>query len=137
MGGDAAGRRGSRRRGLMAVALGVAAACAAACGDAGPASAPGILTATVVSPNGAEGAALITLVGAGIGAIAPGDAVRVFSEARGDTVRVVVVNLAGGALRFTVHVADTTKPPSGTLVEVSGPGDAIRGLAGYGLELRP
>jgi hypothetical protein len=62
---------------------------------------------------------------------------RVFSEARGDTVHVVVVNLAGGALGFTVQVADTTKPPTGILVEVSGPDDRIRGLAGYRLELRP
>ena len=127
----------SLRRRLLAVFFGLASAYLAGCGDAGPVSAPGILTATVLSPNGAEGAALVTLVGAGIGTIAPREAVRVFSEARGDTVRVVVVNLGGGTLRFSVQVADTTKPPVGTLVEVSGPDDGVRGLAGYKLELLP
>jgi hypothetical protein len=115
---------------LLALAMG-------ACGDEGPVSAPGILTATVVSPNGAEGAALVTLVGVGMGAVGPSDEGRVFAEAHGDTLRVVVVNVAGGALRFTIQVADTTKPPAGTLVEVSGPDDRIRGLTRYTLELRP
>jgi hypothetical protein len=108
-----------------------------ACGDEGPESAPGTLTASVVSPTGPEGAALVTLVGQGMGAIGPSDEGRVFSQAHGDTVNVVVVNVAGGALRFTIQVADTTNPPAGTLVEVSGPDDRIRGLTGYKLELRP
>ena len=90
----------------------------------------------MISPNGAEGAAQVTLLGRGIGAVAAFEG-RVFSEAHGDTMHVVVVNLAGGGLRFTVQVADTTKPPTGILVEVSGPDDRVRGLAGYRLELRP
>ena len=81
--------------------------------------------------------ALVTLVGEGLGAVGPSDAGRVFAEARGDTVRVVVVNLAGGTLRFTVHVPDTTRPPTATLVEVSGPDDRVRSLTAYRLELRP
>jgi hypothetical protein len=108
----------------------------AGCGDRGPVSAPGVLTARVISPTGAEGAALVTLVGPGIGAVGAAEG-RVFSEARGDTVYVVVVNLAGGTLRFTLQVADTTRRPAGTLVEVSGPDDKVRGLAGYKLEIRP
>lgn len=108
----------------------------AGCGDRGPASAPGPLTVTVISPNGAEGAALLKLVGRGMGAIAPSEG-RVFSETRGDTAYVVVVNVAGGGLRFTVEVADTTRRPTGTLVEVSAPDDRIRALAGYRLEVRP
>lgn len=107
-----------------------------ACGDAGPVSAPGLLTAKVVSPNGAEGAALVTLVGVGVGTIGPTEG-RVFSEAHGDTVYVVVVNQTGGTLRFTIQVSDTTRRPAGTLVEVSGTDDRIRSLAGYTLEIRP
>jgi len=127
---------GPRRRGVSTALFLTAALALGACGDEGPASAPGTLTATVVSPNGAEGAALVTLLGAGMGAVGASEG-RVFSEAHGDTVHVVVVNLAGGGLRFTVQVADTTQPPAGILVEVSGPDDRIRGLAGYRLELRP
>ena len=137
MKGDAVRGPGRTRPRVVSAALCLTAALAlVACGDQGPASAPGILTVTVVSPNGTEGAALVTLLGAGMGAVGPSEG-RVFSEAHGDTVHVVVVNLAGGALRFTVQVADTTKPPTGILVEVSGPDDRIRGLAGYRLELRP
>jgi len=105
------------------------------CGDRGPASGPGVLTATVQSPNGAEGAALLKLVGDGMGQLAPLEG-RVFSEVHGDTVLVVVVNDAGGALRFTIDVADTTRPPAGVLIEVSGPDDRLRGLGGYRLDIR-
>ncbi|HSW28831.1 MAG TPA: hypothetical protein VLH75_04960 [Longimicrobiales bacterium] len=126
----------TRPRGVRAIVCLTATLALGTCGDEGPASAPGTLTATVVSPNGAEGAALVTLLGMGMGAVGPSEG-RVFAEAHGDTVHVVVVNLAGGGLRFTVQVADTTKPPTGILVEVSGPDDRIRGLAGYRLELRP
>ena len=126
----------ARRRASHRVAAIFLAVALGACGDEGPVSAPGTLTATVVSPNGSEGAALVTLVGAGMGAVGPSEG-RVFAEAHGDTVHVVVVNLAGGALRFTISVADTTKPPAGALLEVSGPDDGIRGLAGYRLEIRP
>jgi len=61
---------------------------------------------------------------------------RVFSEVHGDTVLVVVVNEAGGDLSFDVSLADTTRPPTGALVEVSGPDDRIRVLTGYSLEIR-
>jgi hypothetical protein len=89
----------------------------------------------VVSPNGAEGAAMVTLVGPGIREIAAAGG-RVFSWPHGDTVVVVVVNESGGDLSFDVSVADTTRPPTGVLVEVSGPDDRIRALAGYSLEIR-
>ena len=95
---------------------------------------PGKSVVGIEVPNNT--AALVTLLGTGMGAVASLEG-RVFSEAHGDTVHVVVVNLAGGGLRFTVQVSDTTKPPTGILVEVSGPDDRIRGLAGYRLELRP
>jgi hypothetical protein len=106
----------------------------ASCGDAGPIAAPGDLTATVVSPNGTEGAAMIKVIGAGVLDILALDG-RVFSERRGDTTNVVVVNPEGGALRFTISVADTTAPPEAVLVEVAGPDDAIRPLAGYSVEM--
>lgn len=110
---------------------------AGACGDAGPVSGPGALRATLVSPNGAEGAARVFLVGEGIAAVSALEG-RVFSFQRGDTTHVVVVHDAdaGGDLSFSVSVADTTRPPRGVVVEVSDPEDRVRALTGYALELR-
>ena len=126
--------RGLRAAGIVAclASLGLAAGCAD-----DPVPGPGVLTATVESPNGAEGAALLTLVGDRILEISPLDG-RVFSEHHGDTVIVVVVvvNEAGGELSFGVEVTDTTRRPLATLLEVSGPDDKIRGLSGYSVDIR-
>ena len=122
-------------RTLRAALLAALVSGLAACGDEGPVSGPGELTATVVSPNGAEGAALLLLIGDGLGALAPVDG-RVFGRQEGDTLRVVVVNEGGGDLRFRVAVPDTTQKPQAVLVEVAGPDDQLRPLAGYTLELR-
>jgi hypothetical protein len=110
---------------------------AAACGDGGPESGPGTLTATVLSPNGAEGAAVVEVFGPGIGAVGALEG-RVFSERRGDTVRVVMVRDGdAGDLRFTLSVADTTEFFGGTVLEVAGPDDALRaGVSSYTLEVR-
>ncbi len=129
------GRQQARQRSTWIAAGAAFVFAAGACGDAGPASGPGVLTARVVSPNGAEGAALVTLVGPGIEGIAAAGG-RVFSEVHGDTVVVVVVNEAGGDLSFDVSLADTTRLPTGALVEVSGPDDRIRALTGYSVEIR-
>ena len=108
----------------------------AACGDAGPESGPGTLTATVHSPNGAEGSAVVTFFGEGIGDVTPLTG-RVFDQRRGDTLRVVLVNDEGGALSFAVAVADTTRPPSGLVLEVADADDRLRSAtAGYSLEFR-
>jgi hypothetical protein len=110
--------------------------CTLACGDAGPRSGPGTLTATLTSPNGAEGAAVVEIFGEGIGGVAALDG-RIFAERRGDTVRVVIVSEPAGALRFSVEVSDTTRRPGGVVVEVADPTDQIRPtVSGYGLEFR-
>lgn len=122
------------RRSVPALVAVAAAALLAACGDEGPVSGPGTFTATLLSPNGAEGSAHVALYGAGLGAVGELDG-RVFSHHTGDTLRVVVVNLDGGTLRFTVSVADTTRPPVGAVLEVADTEDRLRALAGYALEL--
>jgi hypothetical protein len=118
-----------------AVAGLVLSAVLTACESAGPA--PGTMTATVVSPNGAEGAAHLTLFGPGVEGVAQLDA-RTFSNVKGDTVQVVVVRDQPGQLRFTIQVADTTRPPVAILREVAAGDNALRtGLGGYSVEIRP
>ncbi len=104
----------------------------AGCGD--EPSGPGTLTATLVSPNGAEGSALVVLYGQGLGAVRPIEG-SVFSREAGDTLRVVVVNPDGGPLRFTVTVDDITRMPTAAVLEVADTEDRLRTLAGYTVEI--
>jgi len=108
-----------------------------ACADESPVSGPGTMTATLMSPNGPEGAALVILFGDGIGDITPIGATEVFTRVGTSSTQVVLVNQAGGALRFQVMVADTTQPPQVVVEEVAGPDDELRsGIADYAVEFR-
>ncbi len=122
-------------RGLRTAALAVLLPLAA-CGGEGSVPGPGTLTATLVSPNGAEGAALVEFFGDGIGAVSAVDG-PLWQRSRGDTIRVFIVSETGGTLRFAVEVADTTRKPKGVVLEVSDPADEVRtSLSGYALEFR-
>lgn len=118
---------------FLAVLLG-----ASGCGDVGPVSAPGTLTtATVESPNGAEGAALIRLIGAGVAFVKPltGD---LHTSVAGDTTKVLVVLDTPGDIAFRLNVADTTRPPLATLLQVADGHNEVRaGLLGYSVRFTP
>jgi len=110
---------------------------ASGCGDAAPVSAPGTLTATLESPNGAEGAALIHLIGAGVSFLEPltGD---LHTSVLGDTTKVLVLLDAPGEIAFLLNVADTTQPPVATLLQVADGQNQIRpGLGGYSVRFTP
>jgi hypothetical protein len=110
------------------------AAALAACEDAVPGG-PGAVTVSLVSPTGAEGAAVVALTGAGIGEVS-GAGTRVFAAATPGGTRVVVVAEPAGALRFQVQVEDVTAPPTAALVEVADGEDRLRtSLQGYRLEV--
>jgi len=114
---------------LMAIAV------FAACSDEGPVSGPGTLTASLVGPNGAEGAALVVVSGEGIGEITAVGDTEVFSEAEPGRSRLVLINQVGGDLIFRVAVADTTVLPTFLVEQVAGPDDALRvDLASYSVE---
>lgn len=104
--------------------------------DGGPGPGSGTLTATVVSPHGAEGAAVLKLHGPGIEGVG-GSEGWVWGEAgSGDTVAVVVVADAAGALSFQVAVADTLQPLEGRVFQVAGPDDVLRDdLEAYRVEV--
>jgi hypothetical protein len=115
----------------------VAALPLAACGTDDPAPTPGVLTATLVSPNGPEGAAHVRLFGEGIVEVRPLDA-RTFSNVRGDTVNVVVVRDQPGDLRFLVALADVERVPTAAILEVAGGDDELRAnVQSYRVEIRP
>jgi hypothetical protein len=115
----------------------LAIAALAACSDGGPVSGPGTLTATLISPNGPEGAALVILVGDGVGDVTPVGNTEVFARAGSSTTRIVLLHQAGGELSFRVAVADTTQPPEAVVQEVAGSDDELRAtLADYSLEFR-
>ncbi|HEX2205979.1 MAG TPA: hypothetical protein VHG91_21870 [Longimicrobium sp.] len=116
------------------------AACAAllalgACDDppADPPT-PGTLTATVVSPHGAEGAVLLELSGEGVGAVTAPAGQRIFTQGT-DPVRVLLVLPQPGQARFSVAVADTKEEPEVDFLEVADGANQLRpSLAGYRVE---
>ena len=98
----------------------------AACADEGPVSGPGTMIATLLSPNGSEGAALVILLGDGVGAITSVGDTEVYSYSSNGSTRIVLINQVGGDLSFQVAVADTTQPPGAVVQEVAGPDDQQR-----------
>jgi len=108
----------------------------AACMDAGPRPGPGTATATLISPNGEEGAAVLLLAGEGVTAIEPIGDTEVWASTSGDETRVVLINQLGGTLAFEVVMADLRRPFVADVIEVAGPDDALRAdLTGYRVEL--
>jgi hypothetical protein len=94
------------------------------------------MTATLRSPNGAEGAAVVELSGPGIGAVTGVDG-TVFAEAVGGVTRVVVLRATPGEVAFRVTMAEGAEQPGATVVEVAGGDDALRpSLSGYRVEFR-
>ena len=108
---------------------------AAACSDQAPVSGPGTMTATLRSPNGTEGAAVLALLGDGVGNVTPVGATEAYVREGDSQLRVVLVNLSGGDLSFRVAVPDTTDPPAFVIEEVAGPDDVLRtDLDAYSVE---
>lgn len=121
------------RRSLFGVAL-----VLAACTDAAPLLGPGTLTATLRSPNGPEGAAVLLLVGEGVAAVSSAGGAEAHSFSTGQATRVVLIHPDGGSLSFDVEMADRSRPPVAVIREVAGPDDRLRSdLTGYRLEFSP
>lgn len=109
----------------------------AACSDGSGKWGPGTLTATLESPNGAEGAAVLLLVGDGVRAIRALGGVETYAGASTEGTRLVVIDRAGGTLSFEVTIEDLGRPPLAVVEQVAGPDDELRAdLSGYRVELR-
>ncbi len=112
---------------LAVVALG--------CSDPHGPGRPSGFTLAVVSPNGAEGAALLDVAAAQVIGVTSESAV-VHTQVEGDRLMVVLVRVQPGELRAFVEVSDATRPLDVRLVQVAGPTNALRPLAGYALEVQ-
>lgn len=114
----------------------IAALALTACTDAGPRPGPGTITATLRSPNGDEGAAVLLLAGEGVTRVEPVGDTEVHASTSGDETRVVLINQLGGTLAFEVSVANLRGSLVADLIQVAGPDDALRtDLSGYRVEL--
>ncbi len=117
---------------VMAVALAFL-----SCGDepSAPPPGPGDLVVSLISPNGAEGAALFETTDAGIvGVTAEGGEAYHFQA--GGTGRVVVILEVPGEVRFTMNVAERSRPPELSVVEVADGNNRLRGdTSGYTVAL--
>jgi len=95
-----------------------------------------VLTGSIRSPNGAEGAAVVVLVGEGVGAVTAAGAAEVHAFATDEGTRVVLLHATGGDLDFRFALADTTRRPQVLIEEVAGPDDRLRpDLSAYTVEL--
>lgn len=99
----------------------VLAACSE--GTTGPdRSAP--TTVTVISPAGAEGGAVLEVIGHGVAtSLDPGEVV---SEVLGERTRILVLRREPGALRFRFAPTDGSQLGVITILEVAGPDNALR-----------
>ena len=88
------------------------------------------MVATLVSPNGAEGAALFELPVDGVSDVTAvaGEALEVVRNGRR---QVVIVRDEAGPIAFRFTAADATRPPDVRVVQVSGPDDRPRVVTGY------
>jgi hypothetical protein len=110
-------------------------ALATACSDEGPVATPGTLHAAVVGPNGAEGAALIYLLGDGVESVSSAGATEVYASLSDSRTRIVLIHPSGGELTFQMAVADVTDPPAWVIEDVADVNDDARpDLTAYSVE---
>lgn len=93
-------------------------------------------TAQLVSPNGAEGAAVLEIDGA-VAAVRGPAGSRILTHRANGATRVIVVLDQPGAIAFELDLAERAPAPGANVVEVSGPDDTLRGsTAGYAVSIR-
>lgn len=120
-----------RRLGILVTLM-----LACACGDQGPLTEPGTVTVRLVSPHGAEGGAVVVLMGDGFGEVTGLAGTAAFSFRDATSTRVVLIDQDGGELAFSIAVTDPSRPFEGAVLEVAGPDDALRALSPpYRLEI--
>ena len=95
---------------------------------------PGTLDAVLISPNGAEGAAVLQLIGPGLGQVTATEG-NVFAEHGSDGVRLVIVLDQPGDIKFRIAVDDVGDFPAWEVIEVADGANELRAsTSGYSME---
>ena len=114
----------------------VAALALAGCEGSTRPDGPGTMTASLVSPNGAEGAAILDVIGS-VDAFNCSSDVSVYTTPIANGTRVILVRLNPGALQMSMRVPDVSNPPAITVVEVAAGDDRLRpSVADYHVDIR-
>ena len=123
------------RHWILAV-FAIAATGLAGCEGSTKPDGPGTLTAELVSPNGAEGAAILDVVGS-VDTFTGSSDVSVHTTPIANGTRVIVVRLNPGTLQLSLRVPDVSNPPAITVVEVAAGDDKLRpSVAGYQVNIK-
>jgi len=99
---------------------------ATACDSTQPKSS-GILTAALITPNGAEGAAVIDVSGV-LDSVTATDGTQLFETPTATGKRIVLVRLTPGELSMKVNVPDVSNLPHFTVVQVADGDNKLRQL---------
>ena len=124
---------------LGAAVLGPLALTAWACGDStGPSGpkGPGAFEVSLVSPNGAEGSAVLSMAGGtGLGEITTTDGEVYFHHAGGSS-KVIVLLDTPGSIRFRVETQEVADLPSVAVEQVADGGNELRAsVSGYQVQI--
>lgn len=96
---------------------------------------PGTLTASLVSPNGAEGAAVLDIAGT-VETVTGNDDVAAYTTPSATGTRVILVRMNAGAISVKLRVPDVSRPPQVSVVEVADGDDRLRSsLEGYRVDI--
>lgn len=107
----------------------------AGCLEESPGPGAGTVTATVVGPNGPEGAAVVVLLGSGITNVTGVGDTEAFSEQHDDGTQIVLISQNGGTLTFTATIPDLSLPPAHVVQQVAGIDDELRSdVTAYSIE---
>ncbi|MSR37120.1 MAG: hypothetical protein EXR95_10865 [Gemmatimonadetes bacterium] len=120
------------RRGRWAAVLAFVVVVLGACDD--PVPREGLVRATLVSPNGLEGAALFEVPVEGVLSVKARVGLVLESRAAG-TRQLAVVLSKPDTIALELLVADAQRPPTLRLLQVSGPDDRMRALTGYQIRI--
>ena len=136
MGQGRTGRPLTRLLGLVCAAVIGTHACGE--GPTPPQPLPGELLVTLVSPSGAEGAAVFETADAGLVEAAAAEDGDAYLLRAGRTTRIVVIMDDPSEIRFTLRVQDVHAPPALRIVEVADGANRLRvNLSEYRVEMEP
>lgn len=97
---------------------------------------PGEMTATLVSPNGDEGSAVLELRSGTVLELSSTESTMHVYGVQTTPGRIVVLRLLPGEITFRIVADDVNNPPAFGVLEVGGPDDALRpDLSGYSVRL--